>query len=225
FFEITGYDESEVLGRTCRFLQGPETAAETKWRIRQALDARTQFDGDVLNYRKNGDAFWNSMSITPQFGDDGELIGYVGITRDVTESKARQLRNEELEQQFRLIFQKIQAGIVVHSPEGDVEMINLQACRLLGLSHDEDAALGEFEELTLMLEDGTTLAKEDYPARQVAATGEFKRGLIVALAQDGLKDVRWLSCSAFPICNDAGEVTVIVSSVTDITHAREQQFA
>ncbi|WP_156494508.1 PAS domain-containing protein, partial [Erythrobacter sp. HI0019] len=88
-------------------------------------------------------AFWNSMSITPQFGDDGDLIGYVGITRDVTESKARQLRNEELEQQFRLIFQKIQAGIVVHSPEGDVEMINLQACRLLGLSHDEDAALGE----------------------------------------------------------------------------------
>ena len=225
FCEITGYDESEVLGRSCRFLQGPETAAETKWRIRQALDARTQFDGDVLNYRKNGDAFWNSMSITPQFGDDGDLIGYVGITRDVTESKARQLRNEELEQQFRLIFQKIQAGIVVHSPEGDVEMINLQACRLLGLSHDEDAALGEFEELTLMLEDGTTLAKEDYPARQVAATGEFKRGLIVALAQDGLKDVRWLSCSAFPICNDAGEVTVIVSSVTDITHAREQQFA
>ncbi len=85
FSRITGYSSEEVVGRNCRFLQGPATDPATVAEIRAALDARQAITTVLLNHRKDGTAFWNQLSISPVFDGGGELVSFVGVQTDVTE--------------------------------------------------------------------------------------------------------------------------------------------
>lgn len=84
FSETTGYSREESEGANCRFLQGPETDPETRTEIRQAIQRGDPISVDVLNYRKSGESFWNRLSLAPIHDDDGALIAYIGVQRDVT---------------------------------------------------------------------------------------------------------------------------------------------
>jgi PAS domain S-box-containing protein len=84
FTRITGYPLEEAAGRNCRFLQGPDTDRDTVRAIAQALDSRQSITVTVLNYRKDGTAFWNEVSISPVFDDAGRLTNFVGVQADVT---------------------------------------------------------------------------------------------------------------------------------------------
>jgi PAS domain S-box-containing protein len=85
FTRISGYSYEESVGRNCRFLQGPATEAKTVDDLRQALQDQQPITTTLLNYRKDGTAFWNQLSITPVFDGAGELVSFVGVQTDVTE--------------------------------------------------------------------------------------------------------------------------------------------
>ncbi|MBW4042495.1 MAG: EAL domain-containing protein [Acidobacteria bacterium] len=86
FTAMTGYAAAEAIGRNCRFLQGPGTDREQAAAIRRSLQWNAPFRGRLLNYRKNGEAFWNELAIVPVPGPSGPVTGFVGLQRDVTES-------------------------------------------------------------------------------------------------------------------------------------------
>ncbi|WP_448626299.1 SpoIIE family protein phosphatase [Geodermatophilus sp. URMC 64] len=85
FTRVTGYEYDEAIGRNCRFLQGPATDPQAVAQIRAALAERRTLTTTLLNYRKDGTAFWNQLSISPVFDGDGELVSFVGVQTDVTE--------------------------------------------------------------------------------------------------------------------------------------------
>ena len=85
FTRVTGYEASEVVGRNCRFLQGPATDAAAIEGIREALRECRTHTTTLLNYRKDGTAFWNQLSISPVFDGSGGLVSFVGVQTDVTE--------------------------------------------------------------------------------------------------------------------------------------------
>jgi PAS domain S-box-containing protein len=85
FSRISGYSYEESVGRNCRFLQGPATDRKTIDDLRQALRDQQPISTTLLNYRKDGTAFWNQLSITPVFDGTGELASFVGVQTDVTE--------------------------------------------------------------------------------------------------------------------------------------------
>ena len=85
FTRITGYEADEVVGRNCRFLQGPASEPDAVADIRAALAERRTVTTTLLNYRKDGSAFWNQLSISPVFDGDGTLVSFVGVQTDVTE--------------------------------------------------------------------------------------------------------------------------------------------
>src|SRR6478609_2184553 len=85
FTRVTGYEAEEVVGRNCRFLQGPATDEAAVDEIRAALAERRTMTTTLLNYRKDGTAFWNQLSISPVFDGEGELVSFVGVQTDVTE--------------------------------------------------------------------------------------------------------------------------------------------
>ncbi len=101
FSEITGYHPEEILGRNCRFLQGEETDPVMVDQIRSAIDAEEPVTVELLNYRTDGEAFWNEVTIAPVTGPDDELIHFVGFQMDVTDRKEAELaleaRTEQLE--------------------------------------------------------------------------------------------------------------------------------
>jgi PAS domain S-box-containing protein len=85
FTRVTGYESNEVVGRNCRFLQGPATDQDAVADVRAAVRERRTVTTTLLNYRKDGTAFWNQLSISPVFDGRGDLVSFVGVQTDVTE--------------------------------------------------------------------------------------------------------------------------------------------
>ena len=85
FTRVTGYEAHEAVGRNCRFLQGPATDPAAVAEIRTALAERRTVTTTLLNYRKDGTAFWNQLSVSPVFDGSGDLVSFVGVQTDVTE--------------------------------------------------------------------------------------------------------------------------------------------
>ncbi|MDX1484856.1 MAG: PAS domain-containing protein [Alphaproteobacteria bacterium] len=85
----TGYAPEEVLGRNCRFLQGPETDPAAVEAIREALKAKSEITLDILNYKKDGTKFWNRLRIRPLYGDDGEVMFFAGAQNPIAPDEVR----------------------------------------------------------------------------------------------------------------------------------------
>ncbi|KAF3434929.1 hypothetical protein FNV43_RR22016 [Rhamnella rubrinervis] len=84
FFSMTGYSTKEVIGRNCRFLQGPETDSSEVEKIRDAVRNGKSYCGRLLNYKKNGTPFWNLLTITPIKDDFGNTIKFIGMQVEVS---------------------------------------------------------------------------------------------------------------------------------------------
>jgi diguanylate cyclase (GGDEF)-like protein/PAS domain S-box-containing protein len=85
FRRITGYEPSEVIGRDCRFLHGPDGEQEGLFAIRQALTANMEASVVVRNYRKDGALFWNQLFVAPVPNAQGQTTHHIGIINDVTD--------------------------------------------------------------------------------------------------------------------------------------------
>jgi diguanylate cyclase (GGDEF)-like protein/PAS domain S-box-containing protein len=107
--EITGYHSSEMLGRNCRMLNQANRDQPELAEIRAHLAEATPFTITLQNFRKDGQAFWNQLTTSPVWDENGELSHFIGIQRDVTEIREAQqnllnahsaltVLNQELEQ-------------------------------------------------------------------------------------------------------------------------------
>ena len=85
FTRLTGYSADEAIGRNCRFLQGENTDQEAVAKVRRALEEGRSVTEVLLNYRKDGSAFWNEVFISPVTDEAGKLVNFVGLQTDVTE--------------------------------------------------------------------------------------------------------------------------------------------
>ncbi|KAF9473764.1 hypothetical protein BDN70DRAFT_937187 [Pholiota conissans] len=100
FCRLTGYEEREVLGRNCRFLQAPggrvakgdkrlATSGEAVEHLRRSLAGGKECQTSIVNYRKGGEAFVNLVTVIPvpetqANGEEGESVFQVGFQVDLT---------------------------------------------------------------------------------------------------------------------------------------------
>ncbi|HVG49950.1 MAG TPA: histidine kinase famiy protein [Rubellimicrobium sp.] len=94
FLDLTGYEESEVLGRNCRFLQGPRTDRGMVQELREAVAAQQPISIEILNYKRDGSPFWNAVFIGPVTNPQGELLYFFASQLDIT-------RRRESEESYR----------------------------------------------------------------------------------------------------------------------------
>ena len=98
FTRVTGYAFDEVVGRNCRFLQGPATDRAALQELREGMAERRPVTVTLLNHRKDGTAFWNQLSVSPVFDGRGELVSFVGVQSDVSQ---RVVADAERDRAFR----------------------------------------------------------------------------------------------------------------------------
>ena len=79
FEEITGYSFDEALGRNPRFLKSGETSAETYQEMWQTVQANKIWKGEICNKRKNGELFWEFVSLSPIMNSQDGIAGYVAV--------------------------------------------------------------------------------------------------------------------------------------------------
>ncbi|WP_255363668.1 diguanylate cyclase domain-containing protein [Geodermatophilus sp. DSM 45219] len=85
FEKLAGLPKSELLGRNCRFLQGPDTDPTAVAAVRRAVDAGEECRVTVLNHRgPEKTPWWNELHLAPVVGPDGTVTHYIGTQVDVT---------------------------------------------------------------------------------------------------------------------------------------------
>jgi PAS domain S-box-containing protein len=155
FVEMTGYSREESIGQNCRFLQGPDTDEEAVEELRSAIEAGESTTVELKNYRKNGEPFWNRVSVSPLVDEDGEVSHWVGFQQDVTEYKNKQQelerQNDRLEQFASIVSHDLRSPISV--AKGRIELANQDGDENL------DAAQDALDRIETIVEDTLLLAQ------------------------------------------------------------------
>jgi PAS domain S-box-containing protein len=141
FTDLTGYRQHEIMGRNCRFLQGPDTDPHTVAEIRRALEEERAVAVDILNYKAGGEPFWNALFIGPVFDRDGQLLYFFASQMDITQRRMSQ--DAYLQAQKMEAIGQLTAGMA-HDFNNLLQVINGNlelAQRALDTSHAATAAL------------------------------------------------------------------------------------
>ncbi|KAF4631866.1 hypothetical protein G7Y89_g6263 [Cudoniella acicularis] len=78
FVSVTGYTRKDIIPRNCRFLQGEQTDPLATKRLKESIHSCEETVELLLNYRKNGDPFWNLLYVSPLFNERGEITFFLG---------------------------------------------------------------------------------------------------------------------------------------------------
>jgi PAS domain S-box-containing protein len=133
---IAGVDAKDALGKDDVFLFGPEVAKVLKEEDRQVIraDEAMYFDPTVLVL---GQMLTLRSLKAPLHNTKGEVIGVVGVSRDVTELRRVELALKEGEEKFRNIFNNASDAIMIQGLDGSLLDVNEVACRRMGYTRDE----------------------------------------------------------------------------------------
>ena len=115
--QMTGYRKDELIGRTPRLLQGPKTDRDVLDSLRDALEAGEPWEGETVNYRRDGTPYQARWSIAPVHNAQGTIEHWVSVQRDVTQDRQRE---QELKD----------------AKEAAEEAANLKSAMLANMSHE-----------------------------------------------------------------------------------------
>ena len=214
FTTLTGYGEEDLLGKSCAMLQGPRTDPDTIARIKSAFDGEGYYEGDILNYRKDGTTFWNALLISPVHDDSGGTTGYLGIQRDVTSRRHMEDALRQSEEHLRTIIKLEPECVKLTSPDGRLLEINPAGLRML----DADS-IGDLQ--------GKTLIELVAPEDRERYVSFYRR----ALAGEPMKDEftmtsllgkqRCMETHAVRYSDASGAVVGALSITRDVTKNKE----
>ncbi|WP_223861575.1 hybrid sensor histidine kinase/response regulator [Geminicoccus harenae] len=216
----TGYLADEVTGQDfSRFFTLEDQAAGRPGQVLAAAAADGRCEDEGWQVRKDGSRFWATTVLDAIRGEDGELIGFAGITRDFTERKLAEDALRASERQFRRLVQGVtDYAIFMLDPDGYVTSWNSGAAVLKGYRADE--IIGQHFSRFYTEEDRAI----DQPARALAAArerGHFeKEGWRVR--KDGS---RFFASVVIDPIHENGQLVGFAKVTRDITERRQAQEA
>jgi PAS domain S-box-containing protein len=214
-----GYTPDEAIGlHFSRFYSEEDQRAGLPARALATAEREGKFEAEGWRIRKDGTRFWAYVVIDPIRGPMGELVGFVKISRDLSERKAAEQILLQSEQQFRLLVQGVtDYALYLLDPDGRVTNWNLGAQRIKGYLPDE--IIGQHFSRFYTDEDRAA----DAPRRALETArneGRFeKEGWRVR--KDGSRF--WAHVVIDPIRDDQGTIIGYAKITRDITERRDVQ--
>jgi len=210
--EMTGYSREEMKGKTPRVLQGPETDRDVLDSLREALETGEEWQGETVNYRKDGEPYRVQWNVAPVINDSGEIEHWVSVQRDVTERR-------EQEEKLRLLaeaFEQVGDKVMITGTGGQIEYVNDAFEQVTGYSRAE--VLGKTPAIVHSGEQGEAFYEELWATIQ---SGETFRSEMVNKRKDGSQYVEEEVIA--PVTDEEGEITHFVSTGRDVTERKEAE--
>lgn len=138
FSAMTGYFNTEALGKNCRFLQNDDTDQLSRHAIRRAINEGRSCDVEMRNYTKEGELFYNLLTLSP-IRRDGAVRYYVGVQHDITFMKEQE---QKLQQKNRYIQSLLDAqeDLIMVCDGGKIIYSNIQLAHFLGFNSPSDVS-------------------------------------------------------------------------------------
>jgi PAS domain S-box-containing protein len=149
FEHLTGYDSDEILGRNCRFLQGPETDREQVARIRAAIKTEEVTIVEILNYRKDGTKFWNALHLGPIYNEDGSVKYFFGSQWDVSDIHLARAEERHAKEMAREVSHRLKNVFAVIAGIVNITGRAMRAREVSNRINERIQALGRSYEPTL----------------------------------------------------------------------------
>ncbi len=218
FEKITGYSHDEILGRNCRFLQGPGTDPGAIATIREAIRTKGSCEVELLNYRKDGSPFWNSLTISPVEDATGRVAHFVGVQTDITERKRAEANLARSEERFRSLIEATAA--IVWSTSASGEFVEEQEAweAFTGQTAGQSRGLGWIEAVHPDDRDATLAAWADSLAGGETYSTEHR-----LRRRDG--QYRIMSARAVPVMAEDGSIREWIGVHDDITAQKRAEEA
>ncbi|MFB6099583.1 MAG: PAS domain S-box protein, partial [Salinibacter sp.] len=212
FEEMTGYPEDEVLGETPRILQGPETDRDVLDSLQEALEAGEEWQGETVNYRKDGEPLRVQWNVAPVRNGNGEIEHWVSVQRDVTAERER----EQWMTQMAQALEQIDEKVFITGRDGRIQYANEAFEEMTG--YHEEEVLGKTPAVVQSGEHDEAFYEELW---DTILSGETFRAEFVNEKKDGTRYVEEECIS--PIVDEDGEVTHFVSSGRDISERKRRK--
>ena len=221
FLKITGFDRGDLDYAFPAIIEGADTDPKAFAAINESLAKGTKFEGEILSYRKSGEPFWNHLVIKPVINRLGSISHFIGILRDVT---ANITHYSALERDYDFIFENVLAGIIIHAPDSRIRFINRKAREMLGLTGN--AAIDRTAEdrgWQFLRPDGSQMPLEELPFSRALREKATVRGVLLGRKHPFDGNIVWAMCDAFLAKNEAGEVTAVLVSFSDVSRLIESE--
>lgn len=208
-------DESRILNKSLR-----ETLPVDVAEMGMAAVARVLETGETLNleYSLETPIGWTDFEARlAKCGPDECVL----VARDVTQRKIFERALRTSEEEHRFLVDQLQAGVVVHAPDGRVLRANKAAARLLGRTIDEMLHQSSLIDWQLLNEDGRPAVPEQYIVNRVIATGKARENVVMGAKIPGSNEIRWALVNAAPDFDESGNLRSVVVCFLDITDRRQ----
>ncbi|HET6196639.1 MAG TPA: PAS domain S-box protein [Acetobacteraceae bacterium] len=218
---LKGYKASEIIGQNfARFYTEEDRAAGAPQRVLEAAARDGQFETEGWRLRKDGSRFWALAVVDAIRREDGALLGFAKITRDVTERRMAQEALRDSERQFRLLIDGVKDyALFMLDPDGIVASWNAGAARIKGYNPDE--ILGQH--FSCFYTDSDRAA--GVPGRLLRAAERDGRAETEGwrVRKDG--SLFWANVVLNALRDDTGRLVGFAKITRDITERREAQEA
>jgi len=216
---LKGYTAGEILGQSfSRFFTVEDQASGLPRRALETAAKVGRFESEGWRVRRDGTRFWALAVLDTIRDENGELIGFAKVTRDLTERQLEQTRLLESERRFRHLVQAvIDYAIFQLDPSGIVVTWNAGAERIKGYRPDE--IIGEHFSRFYPDEDRAA----GVPSRALATAAREGRYEAEGwrVRKDGSRF--WASVVIDAICDDSGAIIGFAKVTRDVTERLEAQ--
>ena len=219
---IKGYEEGEIVGEHFTvFYEDADVEQGVPAHILKTAREEGRVEHEGWRVRADGSRFWANVTVTAVRDDEGSLMGFTKVTRDLTERRNYERALEEERNLLNRIIDTTPVGIMVRDADGDVTRANSGVTDILGITAEE-VANHSVPDLPFFDEEGEPMSAEEHPYSVALATGEPVPDQVCQIERpDGER--RWLSMNAIPLTNDEGEVERVVTTGDDITELKERE--
>lgn len=158
FTDMTGYKAEEVIGKSPIMFIGPKSDILEFDKLKTAIQDYKECFVETINYKKNGEEFWNNFSMIPVTDKDGEHSHWISIQRDVTEEKNKEKEREQLIRELTQNNKDLKQFSYITSHNLRAPLSNLTG--LLNLVEDMDIEDPELKEIISGFTKSTHLLNE-----------------------------------------------------------------